>query len=120
MHYSNSHEWVLVKGPTATLGVSDYAQKELGEVVHIELPQVGATLLMGEEMAVLESTKAAADIYAPVSGVVEEVNSALKDQPQMINESAEDRGWIVKVRLVDPRQLDKLMDQDHYLRFLGK
>ena len=114
MHYSDSHEWVKVTNSTATVGVSQYAQKELGDIVHIELPKVGAAVKKGQEIVVLESTKAAADVYCPVSGEVAEVNRELVDHPELINESPEDTGWLVRITLKDPTELESLMDQETY------
>ncbi len=118
MQYSDSHEWVKITNSTATVGVSQYAQKELGDIVHIELPKVGAHIKKGQEMAVLESTKAAADVYSPVSGEIAEVNKELVDHPELINESPEDTGWLIRVTLNDPTELESLMDNAAYEKFL--
>lgn len=117
MHYTTSHEWVKLTNSTASVGVSGYAQKELGDIVYVELPKVGAQVKKGQEMAVLESTKAAADVYAPVSGKIEEVNQNVKDHPELINESPETEGWLVKIRLDDPNELNQLMEEEKYLSF---
>lgn len=119
MHYTSSHEWVKVTNSTAKVGVSHFAQKELGDIVYIELPQVGRRVEKGAEIAVLESTKAAADVYAPVSGEIEEVNDQLVDHPELINESAEDQGWLIKIKMKDPSELDELMDEEKYGQFTG-
>lgn len=118
MHYSKSHEWVKVVNSTATIGVSDFAQKELGDIVYIELPEKGAEVKTGKELVVLESTKAAADVYAPISGEIEEVNVGLKDHPEWINESPADQGWLVKIKIKDPSELDHLMDETQYQEFI--
>lgn len=120
MHYTDSHEWVKVTDSTATIGVSHFAQKELGDIVHVELPKVGAQVKKGQEIAVLESTKAAADVYAPVSGEVAEVNRLLQNHPEIINESSEDKGWLVRLTLKDPAELESLMDQNKYDEFVSK
>ena len=120
MHYSDSHEWVKVTNSTATVGVSQYAQKELGDIVHVELPKVGAQIKKGQEMAVLESTKAAADVYAPVSGEIAEVNLELQAHPELINESPEDSGWLIRIELSDSTELETLMDRDKYEGFVNK
>jgi glycine cleavage system H protein len=120
MFYSDSHEWVKVTNSTATVGVSQYAQKELGDIVHIELPKVGVQIKKGQEMAVLESTKAAADVYAPVSGEITEVNTQLHDHPELINESPEDKGWLIRINLSDPTEIEVLMDDEKYSGFVNK
>ncbi|MCH9632886.1 MAG: Glycine cleavage system H protein [Chlamydiae bacterium] len=120
MHYSDSHEWVKITNSTATVGVSQYAQKELGDIVHIELPKVGVQIKRGQEMAVLESTKAAADVYAPVSGEIAEINTQLQDHPELINESPEDKGWLIRINLGDPTEMESLMDETTYEGFVNK
>lgn len=120
MHFSDSHEWVKTTNSTATIGVSYYAQKELGDIVHIELPKVGAKVKKGQEIVVLESTKAAADVYAPVSGEVSEINTQLKQHPELINESPEKDGWLVRITLSNPTELEKLMDSHQYSEFINK
>lgn len=120
MHYTESHEWVKVTNSTATIGVSQFAQSELGDIVYVELPEVGAKVELGQEVVVLESTKAAADVYSPISGEVVEVNQNLKDHSELINESPEDTGWLLKLKIEDPTQLEKLMDQSGYQDFLKR
>ncbi len=117
MHYTSSHEWVKVTNSTAQVGVSDFAQKELGDIVFIELPEVGRAVEKGDEVAVLESTKAAADVYAPISGVIEAVNEQLSNHPELINESPQEQGWLIKIKMKDPMELDQLMDQEKYESF---
>lgn len=114
MKYTETHEWIEVKDGVGTVGVSDYAQKELGDIVYIELPKVGKAVKAGEEAAVLESTKAAADVYAPVSGTILEVNAALASSPELLNKSAEKEGWLFKIKLDSLSELDKLMDKTNY------
>ena len=114
MRYTESHEWVRAEGKEATVGVSDYAQGELGDIVYVELPTIGAEVTAGEEIAVLESTKAAADVYTPLSGKVVAVNEQLNDQPELINQAAEGEGWIFKITLTKPEELDALMDTSNY------
>lgn len=118
MKYTESHEWIDVKADTGTVGVTDYAQDELGDIVYVELPEVGRDVEAGDEIAVLESTKAAADIYAPVSGRVIEVNEELKSSPNLINESSEEEGWIFKIKLADKEELNLLMDESTYKKML--
>jgi glycine cleavage system H protein len=116
--YTRDHEWIEVDGDTATVGISEYAQEQLGDVVYVELPEPGRKLEKGKEAAVVESVKAASDVYAPVSGEVVDVNAELPDNPQMINDSAEDAGWLLKLKLADKGELDGLMDQAAYDAFL--
>lgn len=115
LRYAESHEWVLDNGDgTVTVGISDHAQEALGDIVFVELPEVGRTLALRDEFGVVESVKAASDLYAPVAGEVIEVNEALEDAPETINESPYEDGWIMKVRLEDSAQLDDLLDADGY------
>lgn len=117
LRYSEEHEWVSVDGDIATVGISEFAQQQLGDVVFIELPEIGRSVTRGDEIAVVESVKAASEIYAPVSGEVVEVNVALSDEPGAVNESAEADGWFFKLRLTDPSELDELMDAAAYKTF---
>lgn len=115
LRYAESHEWVLDNGDgTVTVGISDHAQEALGDIVFVELPEVGRTLALKDEFGVVESVKAASDLYAPVAGEVIEVNEALEDAPETVNESPYEDGWIMKVRLEDSAQLDDLLDADGY------
>lgn len=114
MKYAESHEWISLEGDIGTVGVSEYAQCELGDIVYVELPQVGKTLKQGEEVAVLESTKAAADVYTPVGGEIVAVNDKLSSESDLINRAAEGEGWIYKIRLSNPAELEKLMDDSAY------
>lgn len=118
MHYSKEHEWVRIDGDTATIGISTYAQEQLGDVVYVELPEVGKTVGQFDEVAVVESVKAASEIYSPVSGEVIEVNSALDDTPGMVNEDAEGGGWFVKLKLADKGDLERLMDDGAYADYV--
>ncbi len=119
MRFSETHEWVKVEGESAKVGISDYAQKELGEIVYVELPKLNSTLKAHDLAVVLESTKAAVDIYSPVSGKVTAINEQLKDNPQLVNSSAESDGWLFEVTLVNPKELDSLLDQKQYNTSLG-
>ncbi|WP_448203354.1 glycine cleavage system protein GcvH [Azospirillum sp. sgz302134] len=116
--YTKDHEWVRVEGDVGTVGVSDHAQHQLGDVVFVELPDVGRTLQQGKEAAVVESVKAASDVYAPVSGEVTEINQALVDDPSLVNAGAETQGWFFKIRLSNPAELDALMDETAYKAFV--
>ena len=115
LRYANSHEWVQDNGDgTVTIGISDHAQQALGDVVFVELPEVGRTLTLKEEFGVVESVKAASDLYAPVAGDIIAVNEALEDAPETLNEAPYEGGWILKVRLEDSAQLYDLLDADGY------
>lgn len=115
LRYAESHEWVLDNGDgTVTIGISDHAQQALGDVVFVELPEVGRTLAVGDEVGVIESVKAASDLVAPVAGEILAVNEALEDAPETLNESPYEEGWLMKVRLDDPSALDDLLDADAY------
>ena len=118
MHFTKDHEWVEVQGDHAVVGVSAYAAEQLGDVVFVELPEVGKTLKAGDTLAVVESVKAASDVYAPVSGEVIEVNTALGDAPETVSEAPESGGWFAKVKLADPAEADRLMDRAAYEQFL--
>lgn len=120
LRFSQEHEWVLADGDIATVGISDFAQEQLGDVVFVELPEVGDTVSRGDQVAVVESVKAASEIYAPVSGEIIEVNGELADEPGMVNESAETDGWFFKLRILEPAELDELMDADAYKDFAEK
>jgi glycine cleavage system H protein len=114
MKFTESHEWILVENDIGTVGITDAAQKELGEVVYVELPSVGKSVKAGQEVAVLESTKAAADIYSPVSGEIVEINQKLFDFVHEINRSAENEGWLFKIKLSAPKELDELLTRQQY------
>jgi len=118
IRFTDQHEWVRVDGDVATIGITDYAQEQLGDVVYVELPEVGKSFAAGDEAAVVESVKAASEIYSPVSGEVVEVNGDLEGAPGGVNEDAMGRGWFVKVKLSDKGELGKLMDEDAYKAFV--
>ena len=115
MKYTDSHEWIKIEGNIGMVGITKYAQKELGEVVHIELPKIDSIVEAGDEVAVLESTKAAADIYSPVSGKVISINTRLKEDLSLINKYPEGEGWLFKIKLEDRRELEELHDEKSYL-----
>lgn len=112
--YIDSHEWVSVEGDVATIGVTDHAQESLGDVVFVELPEVGTELSRGDESGVVESVKAASDIYSPLSGEVVEINEALDDEPETVNTAPYGEGWFFKIKLSDPSELDDLIDAESY------
>jgi glycine cleavage system H protein len=114
LRYSKEHEWVRVEDDTATIGITSFAADELGDIVFVELPEVGATLTQFGTFGVVESVKAVSDLYSPVSGEVMEVNEALRDAPELLNSNAFGEGWIAKVRLSDPSEIDGLMDAEAY------
>ena len=117
--YTKDHEYIRVEGDTAVVGISDYAQEQLGDVVYVELPQVGKALEKGGEAAVVESVKAASEIYAPVSGEVVEVNGALEGAPGTVNEDPAGKGWFLKLKLKDPSELEDLMSEEQYRAFVA-
>ena len=119
LYYSESHEYVKVEGEYGYIGISDYAQHQLGNVVYVDMPEVDDEIEAGEEFGAVESVKAASDLIAPVSGTVVEVNDALEDQPELINQDAY-ANWIIKVELTDKTELDKLMDAQTYGQFCEK
>ena len=118
LRYTRDHEWVRVDGDLAVVGITDYAQSQLGDVVYVELPEIGHRVEQGKEAAVVESVKAASEVYAPVSGEVVEVNEALAGDPARVNADPIGEGWFIKLRLDDPKQLDTLMDEEAYKRFV--
>ncbi|NNE57186.1 MAG: glycine cleavage system protein GcvH [Hellea sp.] len=113
-YYSEDHEWISVDGDVGTVGISDYAQKALGDIVFVEVPDVGASFAKGDDAAVVESVKAASDVYAPVGGDVTEVNGALEDAPETVNSDAGGAGWFFKIKIADASELDALMDEAAY------
>jgi glycine cleavage system H protein len=116
--YTNEHEWIRVDGDLGTIGITDYAQEQLGDVVFVELPQAGRKVVKGEAVAVVESVKAASDIYAPVTGEIVEANAALGDAPGEVNAEPMGKGWFFKLRLADKKELDGLMDEAAYAAFV--
>ena len=116
--FSKDHEYLIVEGDVATVGITDFAQQQLGDVVFVDLPEVGRAVTKGGEAAVVESVKAASDVYAPVSGEVVEVNDALVDAPATVNEDALGKGWFMKIRIADKADLADLMDQSAYEAYL--
>jgi glycine cleavage system H protein len=116
--YTEDHEWIRVEDGVAVVGITDYAQQQLGDVVFVELPEPGRALSKGKEAAVVESVKAASEVYAPVSGEVAEVNAALAADPALVNRSPEDEAWFFKVRLTDPGAVEAFMDEAAYRAFI--
>ena len=118
LYFTKEHEWIRVDGDVATVGISDHAQEALGDIVFAEAPEAGRTLTKGQEAAVVESVKAASDVYSPVGGEVVEGNSALGDDPAVINRDPEGEGWFFKLKLADPSELDGLMSEGDYREWL--
>ena len=118
LRFTDQHEWVSVEGDTATVGITEYAQKQLGDVVFVELPEPGKSFAIGDQAAVVESVKAAAEVYAPVSGEVTEINEDIAGKPELVNEDASGDGWFFKMNIVDKRELDSLMDAGEYAKFV--
>jgi glycine cleavage system H protein len=120
LKFTRDHEWVRIEGDVATVGISDYAQSQLGDVVYVELPEVGRRIEKGKEAAVVESVKAASEVYAPVSGEVVAINDALSGEPGQINSDPMGEGWFMKLRLADPKELDVLLDEAAYQAFVAE
>jgi glycine cleavage system H protein len=118
VYYSKEHEWIRVEGDSATVGITDHAQGQLGDVVFVEVPEAGRQVSKGGEAAVVESVKAASDVYAPVSGQVTEGNRSLVDDPSLVNSDAEGEGWFFRLRLSDPSELEGLMGADEYKAYV--
>jgi len=121
IRYTKDHEWIAVEGETGTVGITDYAQEQLGDITYVELPEVGASVAKGDAPCVVDSVKAASDVYSPVSGTVTDVNEALAEAPELVNTDAEEGGWLFRLTLSDPGELAALMDRaayDAYVRSL--
>ena len=118
IRYTKEHEWLRLDGTTATIGITDYAQAALGDLVFVDLPELGRKVAVGDTCAVVESVKAASDVYAPISGEVVEANAALGDAPETVNAAPEAAGWFAKVKLANPAEVDALMDRHAYEAYL--
>jgi len=119
LRYTKEHEWLEVSGDTGTLGITDFAQKELGDIVYVELPEVGKQVSAGDTLGTIESVKAVSEIYAPVSGTVLEVNGVLGEKPEAVNSDPHGSGWICRLRLASPREADGLLDADAYRQLVS-
>lgn len=117
-YFTDEHEWIDVEDDIATVGITDYAQGQLGDIVFVELPEVGALIEQGKDAAVVESVKAASDVYAPITGEITEVNPALEADPALVNSAPEDDGWFFRMTIADVGELDGLMDEDGYKAFV--
>lgn len=120
MRYTDTHEWIRAEGHLAVVGITQFAQKELGDIVHVELPKVGRTVKVGDEVVVLESTKTAVDVYAPISGTITQVNELLKDASDLVNNSPEDKGWLFKIQIEKMEELESLLDETEYQTLIAK
>ncbi len=120
LYYTSEHEWARIEGDTAIVGITDYAQQSLGDVVYVELPDVGTELKKGVEFGSIESVKAVSDIFSPVSGEVIEVNEEISDHPEYINQSPYDKGWIIKIKMSNPDEVKELMNSTQYKKLVEK
>ena len=116
--FTKEHEWIVIDGTSSTIGITQYAQEQLGDVVHVDLPEIGKTVIAGDEMAVVESVKAASELFSPVSGKVSEVNNMIINNPSIINSSPEDEGWFIKMEMTNKSELEDLMDETSYMKLL--
>lgn len=120
LKYSKDHEWIKVEGNIAFIGITDYAQSQLGDVVFVELPEAGSELAVGSNLAVVESVKAVSDVYAPISGKIVEGNEALSDAPELINQEPYTGGWIAKIEITEPAELEELLDSQAYEQLVSE
>ncbi len=119
-YFTKEHEWIDVSGDEGTVGISDYAQSQLGDITFVEVPEIGSEFKSGASAAVVESVKAASDIYAPVGGAVSAINDELESQPNLVNDAAETQGWIYRLKISDPSELASLMDAPTYSDYIAK
>jgi glycine cleavage system H protein len=118
LKYTKEHEWVIIEGPLAVVGISDYAQQQMGDITFVDLPEVGRRVAQMEELCTIESVKVAAEVYSPLTGVVAETNSTLAEHPEWLNQDCYGRGWLVKLQEVDSAELEELMDAGAYQTFI--
>jgi len=118
LHYTEDHEWVKVEGDTAKIGISDYAQDQLGDIVFVELPNVGDSFKKGDEFGTVESVKAVSELYIPISGEVTAINNALEDSPELVNTQPYDDGWMIAVKIADESELNAMMSKDDYYKMI--
>ncbi len=117
-YYSQTHEWVEIEGDEAVAGVSAYAAKELGDITYVELPKISSDVIVGDSVGVVESVKAASDVYSPLSGTVNEINKNLEDDPGLVSNSPEEKGWMYRLENIDPDELEDLMNEEDYAKYL--
>ena len=117
-YYSKTHEWVEIEGDEAVVGVSAYAAKELGDITYVELPKISSDVIVGDSVGVVESVKAASDVYSPLSGTVNEINKNLEDDPGLVSNSPEEKGWMYRLENIDPDELEDLMSEEDYAKYL--
>jgi len=120
MRYSKDHEWIRIEGQDGTVGITEHAQQQLGDLVFVELPEIGRAVQQGEECAVVESVKAASEVYAPITGTITEINQPLPDDPGLVNREAEAGGWLFKMSIGNPAELEELMDKEAYAQFVAE
>lgn len=120
LKYTKDHEWILIDGETGTVGITEYAQGELGDVVFMVLPSIGKEVKAGESFGTVEAVKAVSELYSPVSGIMIEVNTNLETQPELVNKEPYDGGWIIKIRIANKTELDNLLDAVNYRKLIGK
>jgi glycine cleavage system H protein len=120
LKYSKSHEWLKINGSNAIIGITDYAQTELTDIVYVELPEIGKKISKGDELCVIESVKSVSEIYAPISGKIIKINHKLEDEPETINNSPYDEGWLVEIELINKEELNGLLDAESYKKLLSK
>ncbi len=119
LHYSKDHEWTKIEGEIVTIGITDYAQGELGDIIFFEFPEVGMKMTKGDPFGTIEAVKTVADLFAPISGRILEINSDLEDNPALVNEDPYSKGWLIKIELSDRVELDELLDAEQYGEFIG-
>jgi glycine cleavage system H protein len=119
-YFTKDHEWIEIDGDIGTVGISDYAQAQLGDITFVEMPAVGAVFKQGDAVAVVDSVKAASDVYVPVSGSITETNAALEDQPELVNTDPDTGGWLFRIKLADPSQLAAMMDEASYQAYIAE
>ena len=117
-YYSKTHEWAIIEGEEATVGISAYAARELGDITYVELPKVSSDVIVGDSVGVVESVKAASDVYSPLSGTVNEINKNLEDDPGLVSNSPEEKGWMYRLENIDPDELEDLMSEEDYAKYL--
>ncbi len=119
-YYTKDHEWIKIQGNTGIIGITEYAQKQLGDIVYIELPEIGDNFEAGDPIGSIESVKAVSEVFIPISGEIIEVNEKVATEPELVNSDAHGAGWLVKIKISDKSELEDLMDSDEYLEYIGE